>query len=43
MSLPASYLEYDKRRKGMDHDLYPWSNMFERQPVSWANNKKVAT
>jgi len=42
MPLDKSYLEYPKRRHGMDHDLYPWTNMFERKPVKWPNGAKVA-
>ncbi len=43
MTLDPSYLEYSKRRKGMDHDLYPWSNLFERKPLAWPNGAKVLT
>lgn len=42
MSLDPRYLEYPKRRHGMDHELYPWSNMFERPPLQWPNGKAVA-
>ncbi|RMF10425.1 MAG: polysaccharide deacetylase [Alphaproteobacteria bacterium] len=42
MSLPSEYLEYPKRRHGMDHDLYPWSNMFDRPPVKWPGDKPIA-
>lgn len=42
MSLDPSYLVYDKRRRGMDHDLYPWSNLFERPPITWEGDVKVA-
>ncbi len=42
MSLPPSYLEYPHRHRGMDHDLYPWSNIFDRPPVIWPEGKKVA-
>jgi len=42
MPLPKDYLEYPKRRHGMDHDLYPWSNLFARKPVEWPNGAKVA-
>ena len=31
------------RRKGMDHDLYPWSNLFERTPLAWPEGKQVLT
>lgn len=36
MSLDPAYLEYAKRVRGMDHDLYAWSNLFERPPAPWA-------
>lgn len=42
MSLDPSYLEYPKRRHGMDHDIYPWSNILERKPVTWPGDKNVA-
>lgn len=42
MTLDASYLEYPKRHKGMDHDLYPASNLFERTPIAWPGGKTVA-
>lgn len=41
MSLDASYLEYPKRQRGMDHDYYPHSNFFERKPVQWPDGKKL--
>jgi len=41
MSLDASYLEYPKRQRGMDHDYYPYSNFFERKPVQWPDEKKL--
>lgn len=42
MSLDPSYLEYPKRRHGMDHDLYPWFDFRTRKPVKWQDNKAVA-
>ena len=42
MSLEPSYLEYPKRRLGYDHDLYPWSSIFDRPPVEWRGGKAVA-
>jgi allantoinase len=42
MTLDPSYLEYPKRARGMDHDLYRWSNLFERPPVVWPEGKSVA-
>lgn len=41
MSLDPSYLEYPKRRRGMDHDYYPYSNFFERKPLQWPDTKKL--
>lgn len=42
MSLDPSYLEYVARRRGMDHDLYAYSNIFERPPLAWPGGAKVA-
>lgn len=42
MSLPAEYLEYPRRRHGYDHDLYRWSSIFSRAPVTWPGGKTVA-
>jgi allantoinase len=42
MSLDPGYLEYPMRRRGMDHDSYPYSNLFERAPVVWPSGKGVA-
>jgi allantoinase len=42
MSLDPAYLKYAKRGRGMDHGLYPWSNLFERPPVAWASGAAVA-
>lgn len=42
MSLDPSYLEYPHRKRGYDHDLYPWSNLHERPPVAWPGGKSVA-
>jgi len=42
MSLDPSYLEYPLRRRGVDHDFYPWSNLFERAPLTWPSGKAVA-
>lgn len=43
MALNPSYLVYPKRRHGMDHDYYAWSNLFERPPIAWPGGAKVAT
>lgn len=42
MSLDPSYLEYPKRREGMDHDLYIPSPLPTRKPVAWPDGKTVA-
>ena len=33
--LPDSYTQYPQRREGYDHDLYAWSNMHARPPITW--------
>ncbi|WP_232491463.1 polysaccharide deacetylase family protein [Novosphingobium kaempferiae] len=42
MTLDPGYLEYPMRRKGMDHDLYSWSNIAERAPLALPGGAKVA-
>jgi len=42
MPLDPAYLTYPKRREGMDHELYPASNLFARAPVAWPQVKGVA-
>ena len=42
MSMPADYLQYDKRRYGMDHERYAWSQMHTRPPVTWPDGARVA-
>lgn len=42
MSLDPSYLEYPARRRGMDQDLYSWSNLFQRPRLRWPGDRKVA-
>ena len=41
MSLDPGYLEYPKRRRGMDHDHYPYSIMHQRPPVNWPDGNKL--
>lgn len=36
------YLQYPKRRYGMDHDLYEWSALPKRGPVQWPGGARVA-
>jgi peptidoglycan/xylan/chitin deacetylase (PgdA/CDA1 family) len=42
MSLDPAYLTYPRRAQGMDHDLYPWSNLFDRAPITWPGDAKLA-
>lgn len=42
MTLDPSYLEYPRRRRGMDHDLYSWSNLFARPPIAWPGGHRLA-
>ncbi len=42
MTLDPSYLDYPKRRRGYDHDLYDWSALHQRPPVAWPDGKTVA-
>ena len=42
MSLPDSYLQYAKRRYGMDHERYQWSMLPRRKPVLWPGGARVA-
>ncbi len=42
MSLDPSYLEYPLRKRGMDHDFYPYSSLSDRPPIIWPARKGVA-
>ncbi len=42
MSLDPTYLRYPDRRHGYDHDLYSWSAINDRPPVTWPDAKSVA-
>ena len=42
MTLDPAYLEYPKRRRGYDHDLYEWSAIHERKAIIWPGDKSVA-
>lgn len=42
MSLDPAYLVYPHRRRGMDHEYYPFSNLFERPPLDWGGGTQVA-
>ena len=41
MTLDPGYLEYPRRQRGMDHDLYRFTNLFERRPIAWPGDKAV--
>ena len=41
-TIPDSYLEYEHRSYGMDHDRYDWSLLTKRKPVKWPNGARVA-
>jgi len=42
MTLEDEYLRYPNRRYGMDHDIYDWSILQQREPVAWPGGAKVA-
>jgi peptidoglycan/xylan/chitin deacetylase (PgdA/CDA1 family) len=42
MTLDPAYLDYPKRRRGMDHALYDYSKLPDRAPVRWPNGAAVA-
>jgi allantoinase len=42
MTLDPTYLDYPRRREGYDHDLYAWSALKDRKPVTWPGGAKVA-
>jgi allantoinase len=42
MSVPPDYLEYPKRRHGMDHERYAWSMLPRRKRVRWPGDARVA-
>ena len=42
MTLPKSYFDYPFRRPGMDHERYPYSNLFKRRPMQWPGGARVA-
>ncbi|MGV8959775.1 MAG: polysaccharide deacetylase family protein [Stenotrophomonas sp.] len=42
MTLEREFLQYPKRRPGMDHDRYAWSMLAERPPVQWPDGKPLA-
>lgn len=42
MTLDPAYFDYPRRREGYDHDLYPWSSIFDRAPVVWPGGARIA-
>jgi len=42
MTLDPAYLAYPRRRHGYDHDLYSFSTIQSRPPVSWPEGKPLA-
>lgn len=42
MALDPEHLAYPKRRYGMDHDLYPWRNLFAEGPPTFADGTRLA-
>jgi allantoinase len=42
MSVKPDYLQYAKRRYGMDHERYKWSMLPRRNKVSWPGGARVA-
>ena len=42
MSLDKNFLEYPRRKYGMDHDRYEWSMLTDRKNVIWPEDKKLA-
>ncbi len=42
MSLDPAYLQYEKRRYGMDHDRYEWSMLTDRPAVQWPGGARLA-
>jgi len=41
MTLDPSYLEYPMRRRGMDHDSYPYSALPTRAPLRWPEDRRL--
>ena len=42
MAIPDDYLQYPKRRYGMDHGRYEWSILPKRKPVQWPGKARIA-
>jgi peptidoglycan/xylan/chitin deacetylase (PgdA/CDA1 family) len=42
MALPEDYLDYPRRKHGMDHDRYDWSLLTRRPAVEWPGGAHIA-
>jgi peptidoglycan/xylan/chitin deacetylase (PgdA/CDA1 family) len=42
MPIPDDYLQYPRRRYGMDHDRYDWSILPKREKVIWPGGARIA-
>ncbi len=42
MALDPEFLQYRRRRRGMDHDRYEWSQLHERAGTSWPGGARLA-
>ena len=42
MPVPAEYLRYPHRTRGMDHDRYEWSILFRQKAVEWPGRARIA-
>ena len=42
MALDKSFLQYQNRRQGMDHDRYDWSLLANRPQIKWPNGARLA-
>ncbi len=40
--LPEGYLDYPLRKRGMDHDRYPYRALPQARPVAWPGGARVA-
>ena len=41
-NLPPDYLDYPKRRHGMDHERYDWSILPQRAKLRWPGDARIA-
>jgi hypothetical protein len=42
MSLDPDYLQYPRRKRGMDHESYGWSRLSDRPAIVWPSARPVA-